>query len=85
METLHRKQVLKNTLIEFTKTTKNDQNVYSIQTDINRGYWIYKGQILDNKIFNLNAARPVKKSELKKDIVYYITTITDAQIKLFNL
>lgn len=85
METLQRKQMLKNNLIEFTKNTNEDINVYSVQTDINKGYWIYKGIIFDNKVFNLHAATKIKPNTLKKDIVYYVSIIQEKQRQLFNI
>lgn len=85
MENLTRKQVLKNGLIEFAKNTTQDKNVYSIQTDTHKGYWIYKGVIYDNKIFNLNSAQKIKNTNLDKNTIYYISTITESQIALFNI
>ena len=81
---LKRKQVLKNTLIDFVKNnTTND--VYQVQTDINKVYFIYKNQILDGNCFNLKASRKIKNTELSKNTVYYITTISEPQRKLFNI
>jgi hypothetical protein len=85
MQNLNRKQVLKNSLIQFLETTKTDENVYSIQTDINKGYWIHKGILFDNNIFNLSSAKKVKANSLDKNTVYYISTINENQIVLFNV
>ena len=82
---LNRKQVLKNGLLDFTKNTVNDENIYSVSTDINKGYWVYKGIIYDNNIFNIKAAKKIKQTELKKDTVYYITTIDEKRKNLFNV
>ena len=87
METiLKRKQVLKNNLLNFAKESSTDfKNIFSVQTDINKGYWLYKGVIYDNTIFNIKAAKKVKTSQLSKDIVYYISTIDEQRKHLFNL
>jgi hypothetical protein len=85
METLNRKQLLKNGLISFVENTKNDNNVYSAQTDINVGYWIYNGAIFENKVFNLCSAKKVKNNSLDKNTVYYVSTIKESQLQLFNI
>lgn len=82
---LNRKQVLKSGLLDFTKATANDTNIYSVSTDINKGYLVYKGVIYDNNIFNIKAAKKVKQTELKKDTVYYISTIDEKRKHLFNI
>lgn len=87
METtiVSRKQTLKNGLITFALNTANENNIFSVSTDFNKGYLIYKGSIYDNNCFNIKAAKKVKTASLRKDIVYYITTITGKQVELFNL
>lgn len=87
METiLKRKQVLKSSLLNFAKESSTDfKNIYGVQTDINKGYWLYKGVIYDNTIFNIKAAKKVKTSQLNKDTVYYISTISEERKHLFNL
>lgn len=85
MEILTKKQVLKNRLLEFVKTTLDSPYVFSITTDINRGYWVYKGVIYHNDSYNLKAAKKAKTSQLDKNTVYYITTITDTRLNLFNI
>lgn len=82
---LQRKQVLKTGLIDFIKETTTDENIYSVQSDYNTSFWIYKGVLYDNKIFNIKAAKSLKTSTLKKNEVYYISTITETRSKLFNL
>lgn len=82
---LNRKQVLKSGLLDFTKATANDTNIYSVATDINKGYWIYKGVIYDNNIFNIKSTKKIKQTELKKDTVYYISTIDEKRKQLFNI
>ena len=83
--TLKRKQVLKNGLLTFANDTKNINELFAVSTDINRGYWVYKGVIYDNNIFNIKAAKKVKTSQLNKDTVYYISTIDEQRKSLFNL
>ena len=85
MELLSRKQTLKNGLITFANDTKSINELFSVQTDINKGYWLYKGVIYDNTIFNIKAAKKVKASQLNKDTVYYISTIDESRKPLFNL
>ena len=85
MELLSRKQTLKNGLITFANDTKSINELFSVQTDINKGYWLYKGVIYDNNIFNIKAAKKVKASQLNKDTVYYISTIDESRKPLFNL
>jgi hypothetical protein len=85
METLNRKQTLKNGLLTFGKENKNINQLFVIGTDINKGYWLYKGVIYDNTIFNIKAAKKVKTSQLNKDTVYYISTIDENRKQLFNL
>jgi hypothetical protein len=86
METLQRKQVLKKGLIDFIKQTKNTNNlVFNIQTDINKSYWIHNGFLFDSKIFNLKAATKIKANSICKNTVYYISTIAENQINLFNI
>lgn len=85
MELLKRKQVLKNGLITFTNDTKDINELFTASTDINKGYWIYKGVIYNNNIFNIKAAKKVKISQLSKDTVYYISTIDEQRKHLFNL
>ena len=82
---LIRKQVLKSSLIDFIKSTTNDTDIYSISTDINKGYWIFKGVIYDNNIFNIKSAKKVKTSQLSKETVYYISTIDEKRKHLFNI
>jgi len=82
---LVRKQVLKSSLIDFIKNTANDTNIYSVSTDINKGYWVYKGVIYENTIFNIKSAKKIKTTQLSKDIVYYLSTIVGKQVELFNL
>ena len=82
---LIRKQVLKSSLIDFIKSTTNDTDIYSISTDINKGYWIFKGVIYDNNIFNIKSAKKVKTSQLSKETVYYVSTIDEKRKHLFNI
>ena len=82
---LIRKQVLKSSLIDFIKDTTNDTNIYSVSTDIDKGYWIFKGVIYDNNIFNIKAAKKVKTSQLSKETVYYVSTIDEKRKHLFNI
>lgn len=84
MQTLNRKQVLKNRLIDFVKSTANEVDFFSVSTDINKGYWVYKGIIYHNDCYNIKAAKKAKVSQLDKNTVYYISTITN-QRYLFNL
>ena len=81
---LIRKQVLKSSLIGIIKDTMNDTNIYSVSTDINKGYWIFKGVIYDNNIFNIKAAKKVKTGQLSKETVYYVSTIDEKRKHLFN-
>ena len=85
MELLKRKQVLKNGLITFANDTKNVNELFTVSTDINKGYWVYKGVIYDNNIFNIKSAKKIKTSQLNKDTVYYISTIDEQRKHLFNL
>lgn len=85
MENLSRKQTLKNGLINFINSTINETDIFSVSTDINKGYWVYKGIIYDNNIFNIKAAKKVKISQLNKYTVYYISTIGETMKHLFNL
>jgi hypothetical protein len=85
MELLKRKQVLKSSLLNFANDTKNINNIFSVATDINKGYWIYKEVIYDNNIFNIKSAKKVKTSQLNKDTVYYISSIDESRKHLFNL
>ena len=85
MELLKRKQVLKNGLITFANDTKNVNELFTVSTDINKGYWVYKGFIYDNNIFNIKSAKKIKTSQLSKDTVYYISTIDEQRKHLFNL
>jgi len=80
-----RKQTLKNGLITFALNTACENNIFSVSSDINKGYLIYKGVIYDNDCFNIKAAKKVKTTSLRKDTVYYISTIVGKQIELFNL
>ena len=82
---LIRKQVLKSSLIGIIKDTMNDTNIYSVSTDINKGYWIFKGVIYDNNIFNIKSAKKVKTSQLSKETVYYVSTIDEKRKHLFNI
>ena len=81
---LIRKQVLKSSLIGIIKDTMNDTNIYSVSTDINKGYWIFKGVIYDNNVFNIKAAKKVKTGQLSKETVYYVSTIDEKRKHLFN-
>jgi hypothetical protein len=85
MENLSRKQTLKNGLLTFAKENKDINQLFVIGTDINKGYWLYKGVIYDNTIFNIKAAKKLKASQLSKDTVYYISTIDENRKQLFNL
>lgn len=86
METLTRKQVLKNGLKTFAISTKNQNNtIYTISTDINKNYWLYKGVLYDSSIFNIKAAKKVKMQSISKDTVYYISTVKEDKLNLFNL
>ena len=82
---LVRKQMLKSSLIDFIKNTANDTNIYSVSTDINKGYWVYNGIIYENTIFNIKAAKKIKTNQLRKDTIYYISTIDEQRKHLFNL
>lgn len=82
---LIRKQVLKSSLIDFIKNTTNDTDIYSVSTDINKGYWIFKGVIYDNNIFNIKSAKKVKTSQLSKETVYFVSTIDEKRKHLFNI
>ena len=82
---LIRKQVLKSSLIDFIKDTMNNTDIYSVSTDINKGYWIFKGVIYDNNIFNIKSAKKVKTSQLSKETVYYVSTIDEKRKHLFNI
>lgn len=85
MENLNRKQTLKNGLVAFTLENKHTNQFFSVGTDINKGYWVYKGFIYDNTIFNIKAAKKVKVTQLNKDTVYYITTADERLRSLCNL
>jgi len=82
---LVRKQVLKNGLLNFVKESENIAELYSISTDINKGYWLYKGVLYDNSVYNIHAAKKVKINQLQKDTVYYITTMNENTKKLCNV
>ena len=82
---LVRKQVLKNGLLNFVKESENTTELYSVSTDINKGYWLYKGVIYDNSVYNIHAAKKVKINQLQKDTVYYITTMNENTKKLCNV
>ena len=48
------KQLLKNSVKEFIKTTKgNDKELFSLRSDENDYYWIYNGYLLTTSVFNL--------------------------------
>lgn len=82
---LVRKQVLKNGLLNFVKESENTTELYSIATDINKGYWLYKGVLYDSSVYNIHAAKKVKINQLQKDTVYYITTMNENTKKLCNV
>jgi len=84
-EILKRKQLLKNNLIQFAKINSDSNEVYTVGTDLNKSYFIYKGMILSGDCFNLNAKKIVKANLLSKDTVYYISTIKDSQRSIFGL
>ena len=71
-------------ILGIIKDTMNDTNIYSVSTDINKGYWIFKGVIYDNNIFNIKAAKKVKTGQLSKETVYYVSTIDEKRKHLFN-
>lgn len=85
MEVLNRKQMLKNNLVTFAKDNENSNDIFSVQTDINKGYWIHKGAIYDNSVFNIKAAKKVKNTQLPKNTVYYVSTISEQRKHLFNI
>lgn len=80
---MHRKQILLKGLKSLIIESKKSDNVYQVQTDINRCYWLHKGVIYNSDIFNLRAATKVKVSTLSKDTVYYITDMLNKD--LFNV
>lgn len=82
---LLRKQVLKNGLLNFVKESENTTELYSVSTDINKGYWLYKGVLYDNSVYNIHAAKKVKINQLQKNTVYYITTMNENTKKLCNV
>jgi|GEM_PF-5167119 len=82
---LVRKQMLKNGLLNFVKESENTTELYSVSTDINKGYWLYKGVLYDNSVYNIHAAKKVKINQLQKDTVYYITTMNENTKKLCNI
>ena len=82
---LVRKQMLKNGLLNFVKESENTTELYSVSTDINKGYWLYKGVLYDNSVYNIHAAKKVKINQLQKDTVYYITTMNENTKKLCNV
>ena len=69
----------------FANNSKELNQLFIIGTDTNKGYWLYKGIIYDNNIFNIKAAKKTKASQLNKDTVYYISTIDENRKQLFNL
>jgi hypothetical protein len=82
---MKRKQFLKNSLVNFVKETKGTNEVYQVQTDINKVYFLHNGNLHDGNVFNLKASAKIKTSTLNKDTVYYVTLIEGKQLELFNI
>lgn len=85
IELLNRKQMLLKSFKTFIVGTKQDTNVYSVQTDVSKSYWLHKGIIYNSNIFNLSAAAKIKKTLLPKDTVFYVSTIQEQRKHLFNI
>lgn len=84
------KQLLKNSVKEFIKTTKgNDKELFSLRSDENDYYWIYNGYLLTTSVFNLKYAvknEKVSLTKIKKDTVYMLTQIdTTNRENIFNI
>lgn len=82
---MKRQQFLKNSLLNFAKETKGTSEVYQVQTDINKVYFLHNGNFTDGWMFNLKASAKIKASNLSKDTVYYVTLIEGKQLELFNI
>lgn len=82
---MKRKQFLKNSLVNFIKETKGANDVYQVQTDVNKSYFLHDGNLHDGNVFNLKASAKVKISTLNKNTVYYVTLIEGKQLELFNI
>lgn len=83
------KQLLKNSIKEFIKTTKGrDKELFSLRSD-NNNYWIYNGYLLTTNVFNLKYAvkhEKVSIATLKKDTVYILSQIdTTNRESIFNI
>ena len=84
------KQLLKNSVKEFIKTTKgNHKELFSLRSDDNEFYWIYNGYLLTTNVFNLKYAVKHEKisiTKIKKDTVYMLTQIdTTNRENIFNI
>ena len=83
------RQLLKNSVKEFIKTTKcNDKELCALRSD-NNNYWIYNGYLLTTNVFNLKYAvkhEKVSISTLEKDTVYVLSQIdTTNKESFFNI
>lgn len=83
------KQLLKNSIKEFIKTTKgNDKELFSLRS-YNNHYWIYNGYLLTTNVFNLKYAvihEKVSIATLEKDTVYILSQIdTTNRESFFNI
>lgn len=82
---MERKQFLKNSLLNLIKETKGTNEVYQVQTDVNKVYFLHNGSLHDGGVFNLKASAKIKTSTLRNNTVYYVTLIEGKQLELFNI
>ena len=83
------RQLLKNSVKEFIKTTKgNEKELFALRSDDNN-YWIYNGYLLTTRVFNLKYAikhEKVSIATLEKDTVYIQSKIdTTNRESFFNI
>ena len=83
------RQLLKNSVKAFIKTTKgNDKELFALRSD-NNNYWIYNGYLLTTRVFNLKYAvkhEKVSIANLPKDTVYILSQIdTTNRESFFNI
>ena len=84
------KQLLKKGVKEFIKTTKgNSKELFSLRSDEGDFFWIYNGQLLTTRVFNLKYAVKHEKlsiTNIKNDMVYNISKIdTVNRENIFNI
>ena len=83
------RQLLKNSVKAFIKTTKgNDKELFALSSD-DGSYWIYNGYLLTTRVFNLKYAvkhEKVSITTLPKDTVYILSQIdTTNKESIFNI